>query len=257
MSRVVTAAVRTPHLVVAMPSRVRGNHFATAWAASLLPLPEGEHASLSTEGRGHLAIQTLFEVGLPAEVVGIRPARNFGMACDRETVGREEMHRLALSCRTAHLTGEHPVSRAEGHKVAGFHPSPALVGMATFGPAPQRLEDRMIHRLEDFGADPMPVIQRPAPDERVQVANEGTRWRTLVGFDDPSDFPQHRFDALRRRLDEQLAVVFANVLSEEVKPFLDMRDHGLLGREVQATLLQERLNKGFHFIFQELLESRR
>src|SRR5712692_3270350 len=111
------------------------------------------------------------------------------MARDRETVSREEVNSSGLSRRAAHFAREHPVPSAQSGEVPGLHPPYALVLMAAFGPAPQRLEDRMVHGLEDFGADDMPVIQRPAPDEWVQQADEGPGCCALVGLDGASHFP--------------------------------------------------------------------
>jgi hypothetical protein len=84
-----------------------------------------------------------------------------------------------------------------GPKVARFHPSDTLVGVTSLGPSPQCLEDSMVHRLEGFRADHMPVVHRPAPDDRVQVADEGASRGALITLNDRSDVPQHRLDALR------------------------------------------------------------
>ena len=86
------------------------------------------------------------------------------------------------------LPHKHPVMPIDGLKVAGLHPSCAFGGMAALGPAPQGLKDRVVHGLEDLRADHMPVIQRPAPDERVQVTDERPSSSTLVGFDDARTF---------------------------------------------------------------------
>ena len=53
--------------------------------------------------------------------------------------------------------------------------------------------------------------------------------------------------------DEQLAVVLAEVLSEEVEPLLDVRDAGFLWRELQAPVAQELLDQWLDFIFQQVL----
>ena len=95
---------------------------------------------------------------------------------------------------------------------------------------------------------------RPAPDERVQLARSETPGSgALIALNDGSNFPQERLDTLRRRLDEQLTVVFADVLAQEVKAIRDVRDHGLLGREFQTALPQEHFNERFHLIFQQFL----
>src|SRR5258708_7327796 len=131
----------------------------------------------------------MLKVRLPAGVVGIHPTRDFDMARDREPAGGKEMHRLALPTWATYIAGEHPPPRAQGHKAPSYHPAPALVGMAPVGPPPQRLENRVIHRLEDFGADDVAMVHCPAPEERIQQADERAGCRTLVGLDHSSDFP--------------------------------------------------------------------
>jgi hypothetical protein len=143
------------------------------------------------------------------------------MARDGETVCFEELHGLALSRWTVDFPREHPVLSADGGKVAGLHPADAFIGMSSFGPAPQRLEDRMIDRLEDLGADDMPVILRPPSNEGVEETDQRPGSGALVGFDDAPDFAQGRLDALRGGLNEQLTVIFAQVLTEEIDPFFD------------------------------------
>src|SRR5215475_11316724 len=78
-----------------------------------------------------------------------------------------------------------------------------------------------------------------------------------TAFNDLTDIPQHRFDALHRWLNEQLPVVFAEVLSEEIKAVCDVRDDRLLGREGQSTLLQERFDHGFDLVLQQFLRCAR
>ena len=109
-----------------------------------LLLPEGQQEIPSFEGGGHLCRLALLEVQFPARVIGIGPVRDFGMARDRETVRFEELDGLALAGWPLDFSRKHPVLSANGGEVAGFDPAHAFIGMPSFGPAPQRLEDRMI-----------------------------------------------------------------------------------------------------------------
>jgi len=129
--------------VVIVPSRHGGNHLPTVGTAPVLALPQEEQEFASSEGGGHLRGQALLEIQFPAGIERIRPVRNFGMASDRETVRLNEVDGLALSRWTADFPREHPVLGPDGGKVAGFHPADAFIGMPSFGPAPQRLKDRM------------------------------------------------------------------------------------------------------------------
>jgi hypothetical protein len=101
------------------------------------------------------------------------------------------------------------------------------------------------------------VVHRPAPNDRVQLADETPGRCALVVLDDASDLPQHRLDTLGRRLDEQLAVVCADMLPEKVQSIRNVRDHRLLRREMEATLLQVHLDQRFDFFLQEFLRRSR
>ena len=144
------------------------------------PLPEGEQEVTPVERGRHLRSEALLEVQFPPGIVRIGPVRNFGMARDGETVRFEELDGLVLSAWAADFSREHPVLGVDGSKVASFHPANAFIGMPSFGPAPQRLEDRMIDRLEDLGADDMPVIQCPPASEGVEQTDQGAGSGALV-----------------------------------------------------------------------------
>ena len=60
---------------------------------------------------------------------------------------------------------------------------------------------------------------------------------------------------LSGRLNQQLAVVLAHILSEEIKPFFNVRDSGFLLREFQPSGLEERSYQRFDFQFQQLFSS--
>ena len=86
----------------------------------------------------------------------------------------------------------------------------------------------MVHGLEHFRAHPMPVIHRPP-------RMIGFKWQMrlpaealLLPLMTARTFRNTDNDALGRRLDEQLAVVFAQVLSEKVTSICDVRNDRLL-----------------------------
>src|SRR5215210_7379817 len=108
----------------------------------------------------------------------------------------------------------------------------------------------MVYFTEGPFADDVPVIVRPPPDDRVQVRYQFADVELLVGLNKASDFTQEGFGVLPGRLDDELAVVPAYILSEEVEPVLDMRDSGLLRRESQSAWLQEVLDQR-HDFFQQ------
>src|SRR4029450_5651601 len=155
-----------------MPPRGRCDRFVAVWTASPLTFPKREQCFASPEGIGHLAPEALFEVELPLGVIGIHVVVNLAMTCDVETMGGEKADRSKAILRGADLPHKRTVVLIKGMKVAGLHPLCAFGGMAALGPAPQGLKNGVVHGLEDMCADYMPVIHGPAPDKRVQVADE-------------------------------------------------------------------------------------
>ncbi len=224
----VTTAMRAPHHMMVVPSRHRGDRFTAVWAAPMLAFPEGKDGHASFEGGRHLETQTFLKVELPLGIVGVDRIVDLDMSLNGETMRRKKVDRLGLSLWAAHLAGKYPVVLINGMKVACLHPLYALIGMSPFGPSPQRLKDGVVHGLEYFRADSMAVIHRPTPNDRVQVADEVASRGALVALNNRSHFTQHRLDALGRRFDEQLAVVFAYVLSEKITSIRNVRDDRLL-----------------------------
>ena len=174
--------------MMVVPPRDGGNGLAAVGTSPTLTLPEGKQEVTPFECGSHLRGEALLEVQFPSGIIRIRPVRNFDMARDGETVRFEELEGLALAGWTLDFPGKHPVVGANGGEVAGFHPADAFLGMPSFRPAPQRLIDRMIDRLEDLGADDMPVILCPSSNEGVQKTDQRPGGGALVGVDNIPDF---------------------------------------------------------------------
>src|SRR5687767_6390482 len=123
-----------------------------------------------------------------------------------------------------------PMVATDGCKVFGFDPAARFLGMPSFRPAPQCLEDGMVNGTKGCHTDDMPVIVCPTGDDRVEHRYQLSSWRLFVGLYRFPDLIEERFHVLLRRLDEQLAVVLAYVLAQKVEPILNVRDAGLFLR---------------------------
>ena len=110
----------------------------------------------------------------------------------------------------------------------------------------------MIHPVERLLGRAVLMIVGPATNDGVQQANQRCLADGLVRIDDSSDFLQERMRVLLRRFHQRLPIVFAEVLSEEVEPLVDMGEVSLVGGERQPSLLQELLHQGTNFTFQQL-----
>ena len=97
------------------------------------------------------------------------------------------------------------------------------------------------------------MIICPAPDDRVEQLDQKLLFDRFIPANRRPDFLQEVVRVLLGRFDEQLAVILAEVLSEEVEPLLDVRDAGFLWRELQAPVAQKLLDQWLDFIFQHVL----
>src|SRR3989442_1153072 len=96
------------------------------------------------------------------------------------------------------------------------------------------------------------MVVHPAPDDRVKQTNQILLTSGFVRIDDAPDFLQERVRVLLRRFNEQYPAEFAQMLSEEVEPLVNMCDAGLLRRELQAPFAKELLDEGADFVCQHV-----
>jgi len=102
--------------------------------------------------------------------------------------------------------------------------------MSASGPLPERAADFMVHPVERVFGRAVLMIVGPAANDGVHQANQPCLAHRLVRVDDSSDFLQERLRVLFRRFRQRLAIVFAEVLSEEVESLADTGDTSLVGR---------------------------
>jgi len=129
---------------------------------------------------------------------------------------------------------EHPVAPVPAGIVSILHPLLALLGMSPFSPVPYHAPDRVVDVVENPFAHDMAVVVAPAPDHRVEAANQGILRQAAADLEDATNLLLHRRDAGFGRFDEQLAVVLADVEAEKVNALIDMDDPGLLYPTVPA-----------------------
>jgi hypothetical protein len=85
----------------------------------------------------------------------------------------------------------------------------------------------VINPIEGVHGDYMAVVIRPSSKNRIEQPDQVRLFSRLVGLDDFTDFVKMCIDVRFRRFHQELAVVLANVPSEEIKPILDVRYPGL------------------------------
>jgi hypothetical protein len=98
----------------------------------------------------------------------------------------------------------------------------------------------------------MLVIVRPSSDKGIELHDQISCCRLFVGLDERPHLAQEGGDVLARRLDDELALVLAYVLPQEIEAIVDVRDDGFLLGERQPSFPHELLDQGFDFLFEEL-----
>ena len=125
-------------------------------------------------------------------------------------------------------TLKHPTPVIDGFEVFVFDPVPRFGRVSSGGPSPQSLEDGMVYFGKCCAAGDMLMIECPASNDRIKEFDEFSSGHLFIGGDDFSNFGEEDFDVLGGRFDAQTFLVTANVLSEKIEPFFDMRETGLV-----------------------------
>jgi hypothetical protein len=188
--------------------------------------------------------QSLFLVGFPSHVLllALRPVLAQGWviggvppcdlreACDRGGVG---LHQCRLSCPECPITVV--------LKIAGFHPLPAVMRVSAFRPSPEHLPWGMSNLLKDVFGRTVPIIIRPAPDDRVECFDDLPCRGVLMGVQVGSR-RSHVLEDFCLVWDGQqcsLFPEFPDVKPKEVNPVCDMPAPGFGFIECQASFWEE------------------
>lgn len=148
-----------------------------------------------------------------------------------------------------------PVTVSKADKVALGNPLAGFGGMAAASPLPEGVEDGAIHPFKDHFADDVLMVVSPPANHRIENSNQPFRFEVEMGLNGVADVGEEVFDILTGRNDQQLAVVFPNVLSEKIKTVLNRGDFGFLWRQFQTTLVQEGFHDRFDLCFQQFTGS--
>ena len=200
----------------------------------------------------HLYVQSLFKVGFPLWVVGVGLCSDFAVTADGNPGGPDEVDGDRFAVVVCTVTKEAPSVLRRRAKVFLHNPFSGFVAMSPFGPTPEGVEDVRVYPTEHLLADYVAVIIGPAPDDGVELVNQVAGCGLFVGVDDCLRFGQERFDALAGRFDEELAVVLAYVLSQEVESVVDVGYPGLFWGQFQASFLQKLFQEGEDLLCQDL-----
>ena len=96
--------------------------------------------------------------------------------------------------------------------------------MAPFRPLVGQLPHVVVQRVEHLGGHAVPVVGRPAPDDRVQPDEDHLRVVPAQGLHLGGQPRLDPFHGRLARFDQQLAAVAADVKSQEVHPVIEVDD---------------------------------
>src|SRR5262249_15705586 len=119
-------------------------------------------------------------------------------------------------------------------------------------PAPQGVENGRIDMDKGFLGRRVSVKVCPTPYFGSKCGDQPVcRGRFLI-LDDLSDVRKERFDVLFRWACKEFPIVLTYMLSEKVKPVLNVRYAGFLFREFQPSFPQKIGDEGLDLLFQDL-----
>src|SRR6266487_2448266 len=102
----------------------------------------------------------------------------------------------------------------------------------------------------------MAMVVHPPAQDRIEERNQGRCRRLLMRFHDSSNFFQERLRVVLTGCDKEFAVVFPDILSEEVETGGDMRDVGFLARKCEVAFVQELCHQWTDALFQQFTTGR-
>ena len=166
---------------MAMPSRDFGDLLVADWAQAALFFPEMDEPLFPFVGIYHLHVETFFIVAFPLRVIRVGLSSDFDVPFDWHMCGVCEIIRSLLGG-----SAEHPIVSFDGGEVVLRHPCMSFSWVSSFHPLSHHLIDRVVYDLEGVFAHHMLVIERPTPNERVQLPDQFSSTESAVSLHDIS-----------------------------------------------------------------------
>ena len=246
------AAQRFVHHVVVGPACYVRKGLIADGAEAALFFPEVQQPPSSVEGLCHLYAKVFFKVAFPGWIVGIAISFDLfvpGYGC---CGGQAEPVVGGVPFCVFCLSEEAPVPVAGPSAVPILHPACAFCRVSPPCPAPQGLENGSVDMGKGFLGRGVSVKVCPSPSCGIEGGNQPVGRGLFVLLDDLSEVRQERFDVLFRWACKEFPIVLTDMLSEKVKPVLNVRYAGFLFREFQASFPQKIGDEGLDLLFQDL-----
>ena len=177
VARRVASAVRAPDNVVDLSLTIGHDRLVAYRAAACLCAPQRVLPSYAVQGLLHGHAQAFLEIQFPGRVIRIGLCSHLHVPTNRHAPERKQAHGAGLPRARRNLARKDPLAAPIGRKVFLPHPARSFVGMSSLRPPPEQFEDGSVYGREGFLTHDMPVILRPAPQERVEQANQVSGFR--------------------------------------------------------------------------------
>jgi len=199
----------------------------THWAESVLLFPEMAKPVFPFERVCHVNVETFFIVALPCRVIGVGLAFDFRVSLDGHAGCLCEEVFL-----TFHFSIKDPIVPFDSLEVFLRDPGVGFLWVSSFHPPSQCSIDRVVYVMKPIGADDMLMILGPSSDNRIEHQDKSARRQRVVLLDAVPNFFQMSMHTLLRWFNQQgvplSCFVLAYVLTQEIKPVLNMGDAGFL-----------------------------
>src|ERR1019366_1667440 len=152
---------------MAMPSRDLGDLLVADWAQTPLLFPQMNEPLFPLKGVYYFYVQAFFIVAFPLKIVRVGLSSYLDMPFDRHVCSVCEILRLLFSGSV-----EYPIVFADGSEVFLRNPRIGFLWVASFGPLFYHTIDRVIHGCEGLFTHDVLMIERPSPDDGVELCNQ-------------------------------------------------------------------------------------
>ncbi len=162
-----------------MPTCDGGDLLVTDWTQTALLFPQAEKPLVPFEGTYHFHVETFFIVAFPLRVIRVGLSSDFDVSFDWHMCGVCEIVRLLLGGSV-----EHPMVSFAGGEVVLRCPCMSFSWVSSSHPLSHHLIDRVVYGGEGVFAHHVLVIERPTPNERVQLPDQFSGTESAVSFHD-------------------------------------------------------------------------
>ncbi len=192
----ICSPVHSPHNVVVMPPCEFCDLLVADWAKAPLFFPERQEASFSGQVVSHLHAETLFQVDFPGRIVGIGEGAYFPMPLHGGFTRVNETGLSEGAVFVHRFSDEAPGSTIDGTEVFLPYPFRRFVGVSSFCPLPEGLEDSVVHLVEGGCTHHVSMVVDPSLNHGVKTLDESPCTCRFVRLDDRSDLLEECFHLL-------------------------------------------------------------